>query len=236
MRLQYGNYEHDIDEVWFDIFKTPIYSETGLRRGHRETWVINGYLKADSVANLTSAMLELRNGYGQNRGNLGFYEDDGTPTDHILNDSETIGGTRVVDFRWLDSRNAEYVRYRSYRVVVEADIVDSGAIILQWRERIQRIGSGGPIDRWIWTLNGAPQKQRVNQQSTYRTIQMGWAVGQFDYPTIATPISVNDLHQERTVVSPQTPRYADGDRIEFPIYWRYEFESANALTGVPTNF
>ena len=238
MILKWGSYAHDNNEVWFDLKKHPMYADIGTRIGWTELWTIWGVLIGTDHANLLTKMTALQNAYAVNRLNLVFYHDDGTtPTGHGVNDADTIGGTRVVDFSWLDTRHDELVLRRSYQIVVQADLYDTDDEILSWHESIQRIGDGLAIEKWLWTLTGPPVQQTVQQFSTFKYIQSGEAVGKTAYPLAATPLWPANLHKEESLVAVETPTYRDGDTTKYPIHWRYVFENAAALTPfVPSTF
>lgn len=236
MILTYGNYSHQDAELWFDIVKLPLYSDIGVRRGFRETWVIRGRVQGSTPVLVAAAMAGLRDAYSVNRGDLVFVDNDSVLTDHTFYDSTTTGGIRVVDFRWLQNRDTEVLLRRSYQIVLTGDVYDQNQGVLAWKEKITSVGNGGPRFDWVQTLNGPPVKQLVQQRTTFLTIQEGMAIGEFSTPLPATPIWPDDNHTEKNLIQVGTPKFVDGQEVEFGVKWRYVHESASKLIGSPTPF
>jgi hypothetical protein len=245
MILKYGSYAHDASETWWDISARFTFNPMGRPRSVINRWTIWGtkvQLDGDQGA-LTTQINLLEAAYSDHGKDLVIYENDGsTPTQHFLLNAGSIDGVQVKDISYLavDPRygqsGVEYLFKRTYRIIVEAELVADDAFALtSWEERVVGIGNGGPIFIMKGALTGPPQPQIIQQQSSFRTIQMGRAVGYLGYPGfIATPIWPQYEHLERRQVIPETPRFGPVRNVDFPISWRYEFESSSALVGQPT--
>lgn len=236
MILKWGAYSHDNNELTFKLRKTPIYSDIGVRRGIRETWTITGWKQAANQAALTTALGALETAYATGGKDLIFYLDDGTTaTQHGITNSATTGGTKVRSLRYLDSKRDEYIFRRTYQIVVEADIFAPTTETVSYTESLRQIGTGGPRFVYLPSITGSPQFQITQLFTPYVTIQSGHAVGETTWPTPPAPLFPTYEHVDKRVLDAHTPRYDNGDALEYRISWRYVFESALALTGNPTS-
>ncbi len=240
MILRWGSYSHDSAEVWFTIRLRPLYSQIQERRGTRITWVIVGVKQAASKSALTAALSNLESAYSQNFRDLIFYDSDGqTLTAHSIYNSNTFGGTRVVDFRYLTGVRqswgvgTEYVNKRTFQVTVEADVhFPTG--ILSWSETVMQIGTGGPEWDLMESLTGAPQLQIFKQLTKYRAVQFGQATGDQSHPIAPAPIWPEFEHGTKRRITLSTPeQIVTGNASSYRTSWSYQFTSANALAGVP---
>ena len=86
-------------------------------------------------------------------------------------------------------------------------------------------------------LSGPPQKQLLNEQTTYKCVQSGQAVGNLSYPFFPSPLFPGAIMPDQTMTEGDSPKRvgAIGSPawVEWPIRWRYVFESATPLSGVP---
>lgn len=245
MILRYGNYFHAQGENWWLIQIFANHSRIGLLRSFTHRWTIWGtkiQLDADQTA-LTAQLALLEDAYDDGF-DVGIYEPDGTTlSKHFILNSTTVDGVRIKEFRYLDrdprwrQSGTEYVNKRTYRIVLEAEIIPNGVpSILSWEEMIVGIGNGGPLFIHKGALTGPAQRQILQQQTVSRGIQWGRAVGLLGYPTPASPLAPNDEHQDKRRITQRTPKFGVKQNTEFPIEWRYEFSSPTAFTGTPTPF
>jgi len=238
MYLKYGSYQHAANEASVVISKEGLFSESGAPRGVRERWQIQGRLQAANQASLTAAIEALTNAYAQPAQDVGFYLDDGQPTSHVLISAATQGGVRiVVPPSFPEGKGAEYSTFRSYVIVLEAETLDSSVGLLQWIEVIQMRG-GGPRFGYLQPVNGLPQKQLLQEATTYRATQSGQAVGQFAYPDPAAPLWPLAEHVDQREIRRELPKRSGlpGNAVysQYKISWSYSFEDVAPLTGVPT--
>lgn len=245
MILVYGSYIHAANENWFRVEYHFKKSRLGYPQSLFTRWTIWGVITADSQSALTTALAALEAAYSVDGYNILVYLNDGTTlTQHYLLNSTTINGVQVTDFSYIDrdprhgQSGCEYVNKRTYRIVLQAESVDDNAYgLLSWEEQVVGIGTGGPIFIQKPALTGPPQRQIIQQQSSFRAIQSGRAVGYLGYPAaIATPIWPGDEHVERRRIAPATPDFGVRINTGYPISWHYEFESSSQLVGNPTTF
>lgn len=243
MIITYGSYSHDANENWFQIHARFRHNKLGRPQSIINRWTIWGVKKAASQAALTTALNSLEAAYSADGYDLYVYLNDGTTaTQHFLLNSGTVDGVRVKDISYPDrdprhgQSGCEYVNRRTYRIILEAEVVDADAYpLVSWEETVIGIGTGGPIFIQKGALTGPPQRQIIQQQSSFQAIQIGRAVGYLDYPgQIASPIWPNDEHLEKRRITPETPKFGLIRNTEYPISWRYEFESTSQLVGNPT--
>ncbi|MGD9645215.1 MAG: hypothetical protein AB7U73_05850 [Pirellulales bacterium] len=239
--LKYGDYAHPLGEAAISIAARPHFNPRGRHDATLARWEISGVLRADTPAELTTAINALRDAYAVAGEDLGLYLADGTtPTSHALASADTLGGTRVVEGPdFPESRGSEYALYRSYRVVVEGllPLTDATLELVLREESITLVG-GGPRFVYLQTLAGPPRRQLVAEQTPYRAEQAGRAIGRSAYPAANAPLWPDDEHVDRRQIVRRTPRVvasaAATTYTDYEIAWQYEFESDAALVGGPT--
>jgi len=238
MYLKYGTYQHDSREVGLTIQRRSLVSESGVHYGTRETWNVIGLLQADNQTLLTAKIDALMTAYRYDGSNIGLYLDSGIATSHKILNSDTMGGIRVVQepsFPEDGVRTAEYSTFRSYTIILEADLpIGSANVILSWTESLDMTGRGGPLRLFLPVLTGPWQEQMTTDASTYTVVQSGAAVGLRTWPVPATPLWPSAEHQERSRVRHRTPRFRNSVGWEYPVTWSYTFEATGGLTGTPT--
>jgi hypothetical protein len=242
MYIQYGNYRHAIGEGALSVSQQAEY-ESGIPAAIRVRFEVQGRIQiADQgspLANqafMTAALDDLEAAYLQNGLDFGLYQDDGTPTQHVLLNAATLGGTRVITpVSYPVGRGAEYSTYRNYTVSIEGLLPNFYASIVQWKETLTFNG-GGPEFIFLQTLNGLPQKQVLYQQTTYKASQRGSAVGNLAYPLPPDPLWPYAIHPNRTVIDRSSPERVGTTGIAFRHYqttWSYSFEDVAPLVGDP---
>lgn len=234
MYAMYGNYVHAANEVSSRIFRQASRAQGGQPTGYVVRIMLRGYMQAETVAALTTALSAMESAYSQQGRDWGMYNDDNSPTVHVFRSNQTFGGVRVMSGpSYPTSEGAEYCTYRTYEIELEAEYKTSNVTFDSWQETLSFEGYGGPIYRYIPTLNGPWQKQMVSQRSTYRARQSGSITSQFGPPNYPAPIWPNQEHAEQRRISPVGPVY-DGTRFSnFAVSWDYVFESNEPLVGNP---
>lgn len=241
MIVKYGGNARADHENWFRFENRFRHNRLGRPQSIINRATIWGVLKADSQSALTTAINQLESDFSEDGGDLIVYLSDGTtPTQHFILNSGTIDGVRVKSINYLDrdprhgQSGCEYVNRRTYQIVLEAERFDADASqILLWEETVIGIGTGGSVFIQKPALTGPPQRQAIQQFSSYGAIQVGRAIGYTGYPIYATPIWPGDEHVEKRRIELGTPKFGAVRNTEFPVTWRYEFESARILTGGP---
>jgi len=236
MKLRYGNYTHPIGEAGVKIARSAIYNDAGIPFAIRETWTIDGMILANSQAAIGTAIAALEAAYASDGRDVALLFDDGTPTEHAIANSATLGGVRVVQPpSFPHGVGAEYSTYRTYQIVLDAQVLNASGL-LSFDESISFTGGGSRVG-FVETLQGPPQKQTLVQQTSYRAAQSGRAVGLLGYPIVPNPIWPKDEHTDQRRIDRRAPRRRGGFNsilfTEYEVTWSYTFESAKPLNGLP---
>ena len=236
-QLSYGSYEHSPGEATIRISKQVLNTEGGVAYGIRETWHIHGKMLAASTVLLEGFLNDLETAYAVNNQDLVLYDNLGNAA-RTLAGLTPLGGTRVLSFDFPEDGRAgsEFVLYRTYEIVVEGLYQPQGQEdgLLSWTETLQFSG-GGPKFIFLQPINGLPVRQQVAENTPYRAVQKGRAVGLYSYPSPPGPIWPADEHQDQRDTSPEDPKRSGGREApvytEFPVSWTYVFESAAPLVA-----
>lgn len=242
MKLKYGGYEHEDNEVSFSVTVKQSTDDFGRTRVATIRYVVTGVVVDTTVSRLTAKLDVLENAYSVPGNDLIFYDNDGNETAHALRNAYCLGGTRVVGFEYLDGypgiwgSSTEYVNKRTYRVAVEGDQVIRGGL-LSFEESYVYFGDGGPEHKWVESLLGDPQRQTLKQRTTGIGIQTGTAVGENGYPPIPDmlyPDLLMRIKGQSPMIKPISPSaFWTGETHKYAISWRFIFEGPSALPGVP---
>lgn len=242
MILKWGGYEHDDNEVSFSVRISRATDSFQRIRASTVRFVIQGTIIGTSFSDLTDKLNTLESEYSTQGKDLVFYDNDGNETAHALRNSETLGGTRVVGFEYLEGipgvwgSSTEYVNKRTYRIAVEGDIVTRGGL-LEWEESYTYYGNGGPEHKWIESLVGDPQRQTLKQRTIGIGIQEGTAVGENGYPPLPEmlyPDLLMNIRGQSPMVRPVSPKGLwTGQYHVYAIGWRFIFMGPSALPGIP---
>lgn len=237
MYVGYGDFEHQVGEAEFILEGTPLRNANKERYGTQWKARVVGFLEGDNIDAITAKIVALEAAYSVDYLDFGLFEDDGTPTAHYVQSGDTLSGVRVTRGPVYPSgKGAEYSTYRSYELELEwetgTEDGDSDVDTMEFSERIEFTG-GGP--RWVYleTRNGPPQRQQVSQATTFRATQSGQATGQFRRPIPPAPLWPAHEHREQRVITPSAPALEGNAYRNYGVSWRYVFESAAPLAGVP---
>ncbi len=238
MYLKYGTYQHADNETSVVISKDAMFAPGGMIRGVRERWTIQGRLQAADQASLTTAIDQLTAAYSLQNQDVAFYTDDDQPTSHAIDSAATNGGVRViVPPSFPEGRGAEYSTFRNYTVVLEAEVLDPGATIINWHESISFSGGGSQF-AFLETIDGAPHKQLLKQSTTYHATQSGEATGMLNYPTPAVPLWPGAEHTDRRQLRYDLPQRSGPSGqptyTHYKVSWSYTFEDGAPLVGLPS--
>lgn len=216
--------------------------QTNLPLVESETWIIEGFVRGSTTAELTVNMGAYEAAFRVQGGDLNFVDANGSPTAHQLLSSQTVSGNRVERFEWRRNGGnsppaTEYVHRRSFIAIVGGDrIASSGGGIVSWEESVRIIGTGGPVVIWKPALFGPVQPQIVQQQSSVIAIQQGTAVGLTDYPTVPDPLFDQTLLKSKSTVpyDYSSPRLLGNSPLMFRVGWRYVYEAGAISPANPT--
>jgi hypothetical protein len=231
---RYGNYQHVLNEASLQVSRERLFNDRGQAYALRTRHLIRGELQGASQDDLTTKILALEAAYSVQGGSAGLYQDDGTATAHVLNSPSTVGGVRVVRGpSYPEGARGEYSTWRTYEIELEADFPNAGLGILGWSETLVFSG-GGPRFRFLPVINGPPQKQLVNQLTTFHATQEGSAVGRGAYPVPPAPLWPAHEHRDQRSIQYRNPKRTGNTLTSYDVSWRYVFESVTPLAGLPS--
>lgn len=239
MIVKYGNYAVPTGQAGVAFTKRPKFNEGGMQWAETHRWDIDGLLLntgSDSYA-FTAQIQALIAAFASHNKDLYLYQNDGTtPTAHYIQTANTIGGTRVVEKSFPEAKGGAYVTNYVWKVAIEADY-DTGYTGLQSFFEVIEWSGGGPKFIFLDTLNGSPQKQFVQDETTYRATQRGSAIGFISYPTPSAPIWPYAWHQDQSPYTRKSPKRTGPPGSEsytdWEISWTFTFEDAAPLFGSP---
>lgn len=224
MKIRYGGYEHDTDECSIQIGTQNERSGIGIVQSSVTTVTISGMLQAASVSALTTALRELETAYSVDGRDLGLYTDAGVSTAHVWIAGQCDSIRVISPPSYPVGDGAEYTTFRRYQIVIEIrKPVAGGSEVVEWSQRIEEMGDGGPVILWIPCYNGPPVRQEIQPSSTRKIIQSGQAVGRTGYPTPPAPIYPEAVKRDSSRISRESPKMVNPSRY-FAVQWQYEME------------
>lgn len=243
MIARYGGYSHEADSVSVAGTGRRVFDQYGRERLFKVRYVLTGTVTGTSQSEITTKCTALENAYAQQGGDFVFLDNSSNETVHVLRSSECLGGTRTHGVDYLDGMpgiwgaGTEYVKLRSYRVVIEGDIRNSGGL-KSWEETWTYVGTAGPEHKWVESLLGDPERQTLKQRTTTIAVQRGSAVGDDTYPAFPASLApewLMNIKGRSPQFSLSTPRYyKDGQATDYGIRWTYIHEAPIVLAGTPT--
>ncbi len=243
MYLRYGSYTHPLGESAIFISRDPVETDAQTTYAIRERWDIQGLLANPTglVADMSAAINALEVAYARGGYDLTLLMPDGiTNSQHLIDSSTTIGGTRIVKpLSYPKGGGSEYVTMRHFTVSVEALIPVSGPTdLMSFHETVTYTGGGAKYG-YLEPLAGMPIKQLLKRNTVFKATQQGSAVGLYTYPIV--PFAIWPAHLVHLPNLPyDTPRRTGfGGAVnytEFLVEWAYEFESSTPLNGNPSRW
>jgi hypothetical protein len=228
IHLAYGNYAHAPGECQVAISREPVDGGGGRPIGYMERWDVVGVLYAADQSSLTSAIASLVAAYVPGK-TIGFYYEGGAPTGHVLANSSTRDGNKILKYPGFnDGGHAEYSCFRSYSLAVGGLVPLATYSVVKWEESIQWRGTGG-MDWGIVVGINAMQAQTFRQRTPVTIVQRGRATGNGSYPTPSSPIWPNYEHLPSRMIE---LRRSDWNNL-FETSWEFTFHADYQLPGRP---
>lgn len=233
MYFQYGPFRHDSNLVDLESF-------TQRRADDRivKTMTIAGDLIPSSATQsaIRSKIESLEAAYNTEGLDAGLYHDDGTKSPHFLDNALSVGGVTVksIDYPQGDNpRRGEYVTSRRFRIVLEAEYLDTENAdgIVDWQESITTRGTGGPRFA-VQELDSAPPViEMVSDYTPVFVTQSGRAIGLSGWLSPPPPIATTGLiiQPSATAIDRGHPDRIGNGFLNYPVSWRYEFVSASTI-------
>lgn len=235
MQIRYGSFTHSANSTLLSMRREALETEYGRLKGTKEIWDLQGYLEGASQAAITAKVDELVAAYEVNGKDIALLHDDGTVARELKSSSTSTGVMVKFKPSFTNSQpGAEYATYRTFSLTVEAEFHDPNVSVLSFQESVSFSG-GGPLYGHLLTVKGPPQKQLLHEQTPYRAIQSGSAVGHRFYLSIPAPIWPFAL-VTRPDVTHEHPTRKGNAFIEWATSWQYQFEHGSPLIGFPNIF
>lgn len=241
MRLKYGPYSHDDNEVWFSVTKRAIFGPRNRREREVQDWVIYGVLQAnealETVAlmeqDLTNKIAALETAYSTNGLDLIFSGNSSGNTRHFITSSNTLNGVQVQGIDWLPGNpgiwgsGTEYTNKRTYRIRLRAETLWSDDELYFYRSTYSYTGNTGNKKIWVPSLTGFPQQQIVQAATTQKIVQTGMNIGMTNWlPTDGPLLGPEYEHLDRRQYSRDFPLDQNINLpLKYPTKWTYYFET-----------
>lgn len=234
MQVKYGTYAFNANGVKVAYRQATLINAGGQPYAIEKTLSLDGYLEGDGQAACVLAASALATALARPYQDLILYTDAGAPSDCALYNSPSTTGVVPQAPSFPDSVGAEYATFRRFQFSAKAEypLANTGAILMSFTERLQFSG-GGPIYAHKMALNGPPQKQLIYPASIFKVVQEGEAVGYTFRPDPPPPIWPDALMTSPDITV-DAPKRRGKKYTDFHVSWRYNFESATQLVGVPT--
>jgi hypothetical protein len=238
--IRYGSYTHASGEVEISNSRQSLLTQAETVYAEMVTINLRGTLIGDGVTAIDGQLLALADAYSRDGEDFVVFDDiSGTNLANSLFSSQTLGGIRVMQRPSLpDGRNASQVTFLNYQISLQALVqnANSDTDLRSYSEVLQFSG-GGTRTAYLETRVGLPEEQTLTQNQIYRAVQSGQSVGLYERPTAPDPIwPSNIVTAEPDITKTSARRVGAGARetlMDFGIRWRYQFESAQPLVGVP---
>ena len=205
-----------------------------------ETWRLNVMLPnptAGNASTMRSTLSAMENAFLKTNQDLALLLETGGKTHHAVRSRDTVGGIRVTKFpEYPVGRGYEYGSYRTVAIELSmrrlVDLSDRSGLT-NFSETLTTSG-GGPRYGHLEPLTGLAIKQLLKQNTIWRAVQQGVAIGIGGYPTPPDPIWPGDLVEpDGSPFTYGSPERIGGSLFNFPVTWQYNFEAAQPRRGRP---
>ncbi len=236
----YGAYNHPAGEInVVNLTVRNVHSGRGQQKHVLFTYHLRGEIcNASTTAEITARLIELEQVYSVEGQNCGLFIDASTPTAHILRNDHpnNISGNRVIQRpSYPEGGAVEYATGRVYTIVIQAVFASPESQILEYNERIQYVGDGGPLVDVRNMVRGAPRLYPRCERTAQRIIQSGNSVGFNGYVEPLGPIFPSYEHRDQQTWIYGTPEFKGQQYSEYPMQWAFYMSSpvGNAVPPLP---
>ncbi len=227
MKYILGNYE--FNEVQATFSQQPVRISGSLVRLTVLTHNVKCKLRADTQSALDAMIADAIAALSGPGGDSGLYLDDGTPTQHVILNANTLDGIKLISGpNFTQGAGAEYSLFRTLEFTLEAKIKNNDLNLVQFQESVSVVGGTRPT-AWLLPADGSqPIGQRL-VKTPYIVTQSGSAESYensfiFPFPLISDP---DDMQQ-----AVSAPESAAGGLGTWKYQWNYKMSTA-LLGGVP---
>jgi hypothetical protein len=196
MHIRVGNFQF---YPWEATLSNVTIESRFSARKIRETKIVQmsivGTVVADGAAAIGQRLEEIRQALAFDGKDVGLYEDDGTPTHHVLvsNDPYNMTGNQIHVTSFPSDAGAEYVSGRDFSFTVRAEIYAADTPLIYYREDYVATGDAGPRYSWEETLQGLIVRQ-VSPATIQHVVHSGTAVTYGAYLDVPPPFYGPPFH------------------------------------------
>lgn len=219
----FTNYGRPVNVI--TVAKPPIYSPRGQIVARRDMIVIEAEVVDVSQAALKTKIQAVEAAYIDNNGHdaILYHLDGVTESAHKLDNSSSVSGVKVMDFRWTDKSNVEYALRRSYSVTLQADYDPAVVpVYVSYEDSLSFQGNAGPRVVWDELITGSPVSHQTAAVTLRRMTHSGRAVGLYARPLPPSPLDSGSLINQDEGVSKFGPVVIDGRLQNYGIAWNYQ--------------
>lgn len=245
MQVRIGGYLFPAGGVNVDYRVQVVDDARGVPSSERHVLTLTGSLIPTSTAGTTSQQLEIQSQTLEleravrrvKLPDVLVFRDDGGFAFGLRNVGSLNGVKRREGPSYPNSDGAEYVNYRTFVLVFEAEYPilagGGGSILVAFREVVAFRG-GGPVRGWSRPVNAPPIRQTLYTHSPFEAVQQGTATALGTWPVPPGPIwpALRDTPLDGGEPSFESPQ--QGPRgVQFTVAWNYRFSSDRPFTGRP---
>lgn len=208
MKFTYGSYDHGHSGVGLRVEYQGIFDTFKRRMGDRIRFSGVGVLRATDVDQLTAKINALMAAYELDYQDAKLYDNDNNLTAHVLLNADTWTGIKVVqpptfiNGPW--SGQPEYANQRTFTFMLQAE-TRTGFGLAAWKERLLIKGTGAPKWKYSGQIQGDPQYQILQANTSFWYIQEGRAVGHDNYVAPPGPLFPGIEHGDMREIIYETP-------------------------------
>lgn len=235
MKFKIGADFHDINEVSLSSMTIrEIPSPRGVRMFTLYQLYLRGELQGTELE-LDAKITQLINRYRDNYLDVGLYHDDGTPTPHVIlnSDPQNVSGNHVRYRSWPKDTDGEYATGRTFAIMVEAKFDEGDSGLLNYSETVTYDGDCGPIYDAHVTRTGPPKLHLVAQQTAQRIVQSGFALTMDAYYLPPSPLFSGNPMFRRPIYELGTPQFQGQQHIGYKTRWSYYMLSGVDVSATP---
>lgn len=235
MQVRYGSYAFTAGTCRFGVTQTAVLNDAMFPYAYDVEFAVSGRLYGEGDAALSASELALRAALAVPFRDVGVLKTDGTPSATYFRSGSTIGGITITKGpNFSGTKATEYVLFREFEFTAsfKLPIVNAFTALVSFSESMEYQG-GGPEFVMQRAVNAPPQRQLVWQQTEYRLIQTGKAVGFAAYPVPVPPAFPGSLKTSPNYKRSSPERIGVG-YWRYPVEWAYVMESASPLDALPS--
>jgi hypothetical protein len=230
---RYGGYQHDNWEMNLARYtvRTRL-SPRGKMVSRIYRMELEGEIQSTTgPAGITTKLNAILAAYHVQNQDALFYVD-GVLTPHILPQSNSVSGVKVLGISHDHGDGTEYANRRRVNIVIQSEKEEVESQLYDWQETVRWIGTTGPRYEWVQGFR-RPRRQRVCLRTPMMLVQSGFSVGWAGYVEPPGPLYPLIEMEERRVIDPGTPKSLGNGLRLFPTRWSYTHITDTQTQGFP---